>query len=187
MGLPGDRAIHTLVHSSSLLNNPETPVAVSYSQTIYGPHRAGLRGETVQRGPKRVEVEQITIPRNFQKLHGTVTLATDIFFVNGVLFLGTILRNTRFLIVQAMKTSTIKDISTSLNKVCNLYARAQYKIEVLLMDPESQPLVDVLPGINVNFLAAREHVGKIEQTIRTIKERCREYINGQLVFKLVPH
>ena len=45
----------------------------------------------------------------------------------------------------------------------------------MLMDMEFDKIRDVLPMVEVNTKAAREHVPEIERRIRTIKERVRSF------------
>jgi len=41
----------------------------------------------------------------------------------------------------------------------------------MMMDMEFEKLVNLLPSVAINTMAAREHVGEIEQKVRVIKEK----------------
>ena len=56
-------------------------------------------------------------------------------------------------------------------KVVYGYARGGFVVNLMLMDQEFEKIKDVLPLVEVNTTAAREHVPEIERNIRTIKER----------------
>ena len=53
------------------------------------------------------------------------------------------------------------------------YARGGFVVNLMLMDGEFEKIKDVLPFVEVNTTAAREHVPEIERRIRTIKEPVR--------------
>ena len=53
------------------------------------------------------------------------------------------------------------------------YARGGFVVNLMLMDQDFEKIKDVLPLVEVNTTAAREHVPEIERHIRTIKERVR--------------
>ena len=54
-----------------------------------------------------------------------------------------------------------------------LYARGGFIVRHALMDMEFEKIKDLLPLVEVNTTAAREHVGLIERKIRHIKEKVR--------------
>ncbi len=47
----------------------------------------------------------------------------------------------------------------------------------MTMDMEFEKLVDLLPNVTINTMAAPKFVGEIEQKIRVIKERARGTMN----------
>ena len=55
----------------------------------------------------------------------------------------------------------------------------------MLMDMEFEKIRDVLPMVEVNTTATREHVPEIERRIRTIKERVRS-VTSDFPFNTVP-
>ena len=44
-------------------------------------------------------------------------------------------------------------------------------MNMILMDQESEKIVDKVPNLEINTTAASEHLGDIERAIRTVKER----------------
>jgi hypothetical protein len=53
------------------------------------------------------------------------------------------------------------------------------------MDGEFEKLKNILPTVECNTMAAKEHVSKAERSIRTVKERTRGLI-GLLPFDNIP-
>ncbi len=58
-------------------------------------------------------------------------------------------------------------------------------MQTTMMDMEFDKLKDLLTHVALNITAAREHVGKIKQKIRVIKERAIGMINT-LPYKKLP-
>ena len=57
-------------------------------------------------------------------------------------------------------------------------------VGIILMDNEFEKLQPLVPGININTTAAKEHVPEIEHRIRVIKEHARARLNT-LPFQLI--
>ena len=70
-------------------------------------------------------------------------------------------------------------------KVVYGYARGSFVVNLMLMDMEFDKIRDVLPMVEVNTAAAREHVPEIERRIRTIKKRVRS-VTSDFPFNPVP-
>jgi len=52
-----------------------------------------------------------------------------------------------------------------------LYARGGFIVNLALVDEEFNAVKEHVPFLQINTTAVREHVGKIEQELRTVKER----------------
>ena len=87
--------------------------------------------------------------------------------------------------IQHVKSRKADVLAEGLKKACNIYGRAGYIVDILLLDPEFEKVEEFLPNVQCNFTAAREHVPVAERKIRTIKERGRGTIN-LLPFAKVP-
>ena len=57
-------------------------------------------------------------------------------------------------------------LTKSLRKVLMLYARGGFIVNLALMDKEFDKIKDIIPFLEVNTTAAREHVGNIERYLR---------------------
>ena len=72
---------------------------------------------------------------------------------------------------EQVPSRTVKQLSKSLKRIVQLYARGDFIICVILMDMEFEKVKDELRLIDVNTTAAREHVAEIERGICLLKER----------------
>ena len=123
-----------MVRANQIQKCPITSEEITDEKFIFGPHLAEVIGKTIRRKPKQVDSDRVEIPREFQILHKSVTLVACVFFVNGIPFFITISRKLRFVTVKHMGYRTDNQLSTSLNKVCIMYACTLYNVEVLSMD-----------------------------------------------------
>jgi hypothetical protein len=62
-----------------------------------------------------------------------VTLAADVFFVDGTGFLMTVLRNIKFITAEYVATRTVKNLSIHMDRVTQVYKR---DVRTILMDGE---------------------------------------------------
>ena len=143
------------------------------ARAIFGTYLAGIRGKIVRQKPNRVDTSEIMVPRHFYATHRIVTLTANVMFVNGVPFLVTLSRKIRLFTVEYLLSRTAVQLRNYLAKVIKLYAREGFSVQTILMDQEFDKVIDQLPEVEINTSAAREHIGKIEQGISVIKERCR--------------
>ena len=70
-------------------------------------------------------------------------------------------------------------------KVVYGYARGSFVVNLMLMDTEFEKIKDMLPMVEFNTTAAREHVPEIELQIRKIKERVRS-VTSDFPFNPIP-
>ena len=125
----------------------------------------------MRKKPERVGV--MWVDHDFHRINHFVLLTADVMFVNGNKFLVTLSRRIRLFTAEFILTSTAAQLSSSIKKIVNLYARAGFVVNAILMDQEFDKIVDQVPLLEVNTTAAREHVGEIERGLRTIQERGR--------------
>jgi hypothetical protein len=55
--------------------------------------------------------------------------------------------------------------------VLQVYRRAGFNVKTILMDGEFEKLKNILPTVECDTTAAKEHVSEVEHSIRTVKER----------------
>ena len=71
------------------------------------------------------------IPKDFYRLHKFVTLASDVMFVNIILFLVNFSRNIRLITVEHIPTRTAVQLGKLLINVFKLYARGGFVIRLV--------------------------------------------------------
>ena len=106
-------------------------------------------------------------------------------FVSGVPFFVTYSRKIKFLTAEYLPRRTAKQLANALRKVICLYACGGFVVRHTMMGMEFEKIKDLVPLVEVNTTAAREHVGLTERAIRHLKEKVRD-TNSELPFVRIP-
>ena len=112
-------------------------------------------------------------------------MAADVFFVEGTPFLLTVACRIKFVTAEHVPSRTALNISKHMQRVLDVYRRVWFRVRTLLMDGEFEILKPLMPNVECNTTAAKEHVSEAERTIRTLKERMRGLVNT-LPFEYLP-
>ncbi|KAL7461208.1 hypothetical protein ACHAXS_001628 [Conticribra weissflogii] len=99
-------------------------------------------------------------------------------FVDGIPFLVTMSRGIKFITTEHIPTQTISQLKQSLVHVMQLYSRAGFVVQTILVDGQFEGLKAQLSNTVVNTTPSSEHVGDIERCLRLIKERGRAIVSG---------
>jgi hypothetical protein len=94
-----------------------------------------------------------------------MTLAADVFFVDGTAFLLTVSRRIKFVTAEHLPTRTAVSLSKHMKRVLDVYGRAGFIVRNILMDGEFEKLRPLMPSVECNTTAAKEHVSEAERTI----------------------
>ncbi len=184
IGNPSESNFKGLVSNSMITNCPMTTTAITNAQNIFGKDLASVRGKTVQWAPVLVVGDYVAVPKGVIERNKTVTLAADVFFVDGIIFLLMVSRNIKFITVEHVATHVAKSLSNYLDRVIQVYTGAGFSVHTILMDGEFKKVKNELPLVVGNTTATKEHVSKAECSIRTIKERTRGIV-GTLPFEFI--
>ncbi len=98
-----------------------------------------------------------------------LTLAADVFFVDGTPFLLTVVRRLKFVTEEHVPVRMATNLSKHIKRVLEVYKRAGFIVRIILMDGEFEKINPLLPTVECNTTAAKEHVSKAEHTIRMLK------------------
>ena len=112
-------------------------------------------------------------------------MAADVFFVDGTAFLLMVARRIKFVTAEHVPVRTGLSLSKHMKRVLDVYGRAGFRVRTILMDGEFKKLKPLLPSVECNPTAAKEHVSEAERTIRTLKERTRGLL-ATLPFENMP-
>ncbi len=114
-----------------------------------------------------------------------VTLTVDVMFVNGVPFLVSASCEISLITVGYTPSCTATLLADRIKHIKDVYSQGDYQVGTVLMDNEFEKLISLVPIIQINTMAANEHVLEIEHRICLIKEWGRGILNT-LPFKKMP-
>jgi hypothetical protein len=96
MGNPSEKDYKGMVSNNLIANCPISSKDVYNARTIFGPDPASIRGKTVRRASEPVVTDYVAVPRTLIEANKVITLAANVFFVDGTAFLLTVARRIKF-------------------------------------------------------------------------------------------
>jgi hypothetical protein len=187
IGRPSEADFQTILKNNLIRDCPVTPGDANRALIIYGPDIATLKGKTTRStaAPRAPTFVAEPIPAPILEHHRVVTLCVDFFFVQGIPFFHTISRGIGFRTAHPVGDRTKATIMRVLRSVVALYQARGLTISDVHGDHELACVRASLLPIVVNVVPADSHVGEVERSIHTIKERARSCAHG-LPFRRLP-
>ena len=187
IGRPSAAEFQTILRRGYIRNCPVTPADARRADIIYGPDIATIKGKCKRReAAARVPTfEAVPIPPPVLAHHLDITLCLDFFFVQGLGFYHSISRNVGFRTVKPIADRTKGAIVSSAKADIALYAARGFHVRDAHADHEFECARDALRPVVLNIVPPDSHVGEVERSIQTIKERLRSCVHG-LPFKRLP-
>jgi hypothetical protein len=187
IGRPDESEFQSILRGNFIRNCPVTPDDARRALLIYGPDVATIKGKMTRSGatPRAPTFESVPIPAPILTHHRAVTLCVDFFFVQGLGFLHTISRGIGFRTVAAITDRSAKTILKEITAVIKLYGDRGLIVQDIHADQEFECIRNNVRPVQMNTVTADSHVGEVERSIRTIKERLRSCAHG-LPFKRLP-
>ncbi len=185
IGNPSKGDFKGMVIRNLIKNCPNTTADIANAHKNFSPDLASIRGKTVQRTPVPVVADYVAVPHLLVEQNRIVTMAADVFFVDGTAFLVTLSRRIKFITMEHVPVRTAISLSKHITRVLQVYERAGLRVRTILLDREFEKVRDLLPRVECNTTAAKEHVSKAERAIRTIKEQTPGLV-ATLPFQHIP-
>ena len=134
MGHPKDEKFKQLANSNVIKYCLVTTWDIANATALFEPNQSVERGKTMRQKSDRVKTQFIPISHDFYELCKFVNLTADITYVNNVTFLTTLSRKIRLFTVEHVPSHTAKHLSSSLNKIVQLYATGGFITHIILRD-----------------------------------------------------
>ena len=192
---PSYKHFRYIIKNKLIANCPVTKADIENAQEIFGESLQCLKVKMTRRPSIHARGILVKIPDNILASYANVTLSADVMAVNGVKFLVTHLRHIRFTTSELLTSLHNNMLLEALLNICKMYRKRGFMVRMMMMDGVFESLRGALAEKNIesNICSENEHVGEIEQTNRTIKERCRGIYNtlpftklpGRLVAEMV--
>jgi hypothetical protein len=184
---PSEQEFKNNLQDNVLHNCPVTPDDAKRALHIYDPDIAVLKGKTIKRQNRGIpNYQPIRIPAPIITKYHTCRLFMDIFWVNGSPFFHTMISQwVKFRTVAVINNRSKHTLLMEARAVTNLYETRGFHISRVKADQEFSCITNDLLPIPVNVAAADDYVAKVEQSIRTVKERVGCTVQG-LPFRRIP-
>ncbi len=162
-----------------------TPDDASRESHIYGPDVAALKGKMHRTAavPQEPTFKAIPPPHPSRHTIAMLRCALISFFVQGIGFLHTLSRSIGFRTVIPIADRSHKTNFAELLAVINLYRSRGLSVCNHHADNEFECICEIRP-VAMNIASANSHLGEVEQSIRTIKERLCACVHGLPFWRL---
>jgi hypothetical protein len=120
MGNPSEKDYKGVLSTHLISNYPVTHTNITNARIIFGPDHPSVRGKTVRRAPAPVVTDYVAVPCSVVERNRVVTLAADVFFVDGTAFLITMSRRIKFVTTEHIPVRTAKSLVKHLDQVVHV-------------------------------------------------------------------
>ena len=92
-----------------------------------------------------VVMDYVEVPCSLVEQNKIVTLAADVFFVDGTGFLMTVSQRIKFITAEHVPVRTVKSLAKHIDRVVHIHTRAGFTVRTILMDGEFKKMKDLGP------------------------------------------
>ena len=173
---PSDKAVLDMIDRNTIVNCEVTRRDFMLAKKIFGPNPNIIKGKTTRIQPTHVREDHWPIPPAILTNYKNVTIAIDIFTINGVRFFRSISRHLMYRITHPIRDAKESTMKRVMKQIINVYTTRGFKMQQVYGDNEFSCLNDWLQseyGIHFFPVARGAHEPFIERDGRTSKERCR--------------
>jgi hypothetical protein len=144
MGNPSKKDYKPIVSNNLIPECPITPTDITNARAIFGPDLPSVPGKTVQTTPVPVVADYVAVPQNLVDVNKATTLAADVFSVNGIAFLLTVVQRIKFVTAEHLPMRTALSLSKHMKQVLEVYGQAGFRVRTILMDDEFEKLKNAI-------------------------------------------
>ena len=134
IGSPSEKDYGGMVSSNIIKNCPIDSTDVSNARAIFGPDLANIRGKTFRRKPQSVVEEYAAFPKELVSRHKFISIAADVFFVDGIELLLAVAIKLNFVTVEHTPVCTANSLVKHIKRVLQVYNRAGFTVRYIMMD-----------------------------------------------------
>ena len=170
VGNPSEADYKGVVSHNLISNCPDASSVITNARAIFGPDLPSVRGKTVWRMPAPVVADYVAVPCELVAANKTVMFAADVFVVDGTAFLLTVSRRIKIVTAEHVPVRTALSLSKHMTRVLEVYGCKGFRVRSIIMVGEFEKLNSLMPNVECNTTAAKEHVSEAERTILTLKD-----------------
>ena len=112
---------------------------------IFGADLTSVHGKTTWCTPVPVVADHVVVPQGVKDQNKTVMLVADMFFLDGIAFLVTVLRNIKFVTFEYLPMWMTGDLAKHIGEMVDVYQIGGFNIRTILMDREFEKINPFYP------------------------------------------
>jgi hypothetical protein len=181
LGYPSVKAFLKMIDNNLILNCPVTRRDITIAEDIFGTNTNIVKGKAVRQQPGHVREDLNEVPQHILQNYKDITLAIDIYHINGIKFLRSISRHIMFRMTIAIRDARASTMLRCVESMMGIYHTRGFKVKQIHGDNEFSCLSDRLSsqhGVTFHPVARGAHEPFIERDNRTSKERARCTYSG---------
>ena len=178
--MPGYKKYFRTLEKKQIRNCRVTIDNAKISIRIFGREPVSIKGKATRKKPQAIgTMPLVEIPATILDLRPTVTLSMDYVYIQGIPILHSISSGYTFRTIEAVRaTKPNKKITVAAaSRVINIYEARGFQVAQINADNKFECIREDMRPIPLNIVAAGEHVGDVERSNRTIKERTRCHVH----------
>ena len=174
---PSSSDLKSYITEGDIITFPYTQDAVDHGNDIYGPQVPLLKGKTVRLKQSHVNnLPRINIPSLHISKNPNEEIDMDYFHVNGLTFFHTKSKRVKKLTTNRCIGTGRKECFEHIKRITVMYTNIGFSINIYNRYNAFRMLTDDIGEGCLNIVGRKEHVGPIERSIRTIKEKGSVYV-----------
>ena len=175
LGWPSDDYYKYIIKNNLITNTEVTLDDILRAEHIYGPAKPLLQGAMTRLKPANNKIEKVPLPLPVFAQHKLVSLSVDFIYVNGHVFFTSKSAKLDLVTAKYHKTRGMKSIIETLDYIRQIYHSRGFIIDNIHGDNEfnkDEIKTSQLPAL-FHIYGKDEHVGLIERSNRTVKNKAR--------------
>ena len=152
------------IQMNTIKNCPVTIEDINILMKIYGTNIPSLKGKSTCCKPSITVNDYIKIPPELKLNNKTIELCTNLFYIQGVIFLLTLSKHIKFLTICSIMNCIIPSLCESFNQTFQIYNVAGFTISHLHVDPKFEPLTAYMADKDIKIILypTNQHIPDIE-------------------------
>ena len=162
MGYPLKRDFTNIVSSKMIVNCSVMPQDIENADNIFGPDVPSMKGKSVRKRPKDIVSNYVGIPKETMSINTGLEVSVDVMFINKIALLVSVSKQLKFTRIEYTPNKSYKDLSSSNNKIADVYKQQVFSIHTMDMYLDFNCLDQLIVGTDLNITSARYHLPEIE-------------------------
>ena len=128
-------------HKTIIQDNPITESDIKLMECLYGLNIPTIKGKTTRQCPHKLVSDMVSIPHELHDTQHDICLYIDIMYINGMPFLSTISKNTKYHTAMWVTDHTAPTIESLVESILKLSQWASFQVMEVCANCEFKPVL----------------------------------------------